>query len=39
MITKGPINVRLNPIYASIISVLNRTTQIPIDVRLNPIYT
>jgi hypothetical protein len=39
MTTKRPIDVRLNPIYTSIISVLNRTTKRPIDVRLNPIYT
>ena len=37
--TKRPIDVRLNPIYTSIINVLNRTTKRPIDVRLNPIYT
>ena len=39
MTTKRPIDVRLNPIYTSIISVLNMTTKRPIDVRLNPIYT
>ena len=39
MTTKRSIDVRLNPIYTSIISVLNRTTKRPIHVRLNPIYT
>jgi hypothetical protein len=34
-----PIDVRLNPIYTSIMSVLSRTTKRPTDVRLNPIYT
>jgi hypothetical protein len=37
MTTKRPIDVRLNPIYTSIISVLNMTTKRLIDVRLNPI--
>ena len=39
MTTKRPIDVRMNPIYTSIISVLNRITKSLIDVRLNPIYT
>ena len=33
------IDVRLNPIYTSIINVLNRTTKRLIDIRLNPINT